>query len=442
MPINISNNLSQAEYENLRYALIAQLEGRKPNPYFDNATPPLITIGIGFQIDIGNEGMRNTVMTKMGLNDDQKDNVNNNWNYIKGATSDQDLFNRLTAQAGQAFTLTNTQMRTAFDQIVPDYDAAAQGRTGVSAFSFERAVFCSLEYNSPGGANRLLGPSLCRAVNQYTDPAEARAEVWYQIRYNTDDQDKRRIIESELFGLYADRNAVTADQAKGVYRIYTLHKNDQNNPMNTTEDNGKASGYNLAAGGIVEIKRILADELNSSLASIVPTPERLVQQLDYGKIALINDLNANAGLKENINPDDYLSTDIMIDPGRDNNTVVTIDPNHSATLTGSERNDILIGEGGIDSLFSNEGKDVLIGGDGNDTLEGGGGDNVMDGGADNDIVDGRMDVVDILWGGPGNDTLYGGGGKDTLLIALVRTIYGSKRRNVTRVDFENLRRAA
>jgi len=402
MPINISKNLSQAEYENLRYALIAQLEGRKPNPYFDDATPPIITIGIGFNIE--NRDMRDKVMDEMDLNPTQQSNVNTHWNSSTmnniramppGPAKNQALSQYLTEQAGQAFTMTDQQMLNVFNGIVGNYDTAAQGFTGVTSFSFERAVFCSLQYNtrySPPDPRALLGPSLLRALNQYTDPAEARAEVWYQIRYNTDDQDKRRIIESELFGLYADRNAVTADQAKGVYRIYTLHKNDQKNPMNTTEDNGKASGYNLAAGDIAKINTILGT-LKSSIS--LPAPERLVQQLDYGKIALINDLNANAGLKENINPDDYLSTDIMIDPGRDNNTVITIDPNHSATLTGSERNDILIGEGGTDSLFGNEGKDVLIGGAGNDTLDGGAGIDVMIGGDGNDTykVDDSADEI-------------------------------------------------
>ncbi|WP_041531372.1 hypothetical protein [Syntrophotalea carbinolica] len=72
MSITISSTLKQAQYENLRYALIAQFEGKSPTPYFDKANPPLITIGIGFNIDRENKDRRNEVMDAMGFSPAQK----------------------------------------------------------------------------------------------------------------------------------------------------------------------------------------------------------------------------------------------------------------------------------------------------------------------------------------------------------------------------------
>ncbi|MBX9763033.1 MAG: type I secretion C-terminal target domain-containing protein [Pseudomonadaceae bacterium] len=67
----------------------------------------------------------------------------------------------------------------------------------------------------------------------------------------------------------------------------------------------------------------------------------------------------------------------------------------SSSLTGTFRNEILLGrDGGNDTLNSGDGDDILIGLGGNDTLNGGNGN-------------------DILAGGAGNDTLNGGAGIDT-----------------------------
>lgn len=157
MAIAISRTLSEAEYQNLRYAIIAKLEGRKEAPYFDNADPPQVTIGIGF--DISNEGLRNTVMAEMGLSNEAQIAVNNAWAApaMNNIQTNQQLSTYLSNAAGRPFVMTDPQIRNVFNGIVDGYDNTAQGHTHVTAFSLERAVFCSLQYNS--GA--LLGPSLC-----------------------------------------------------------------------------------------------------------------------------------------------------------------------------------------------------------------------------------------------------------------------------------------
>ncbi|MDD2743829.1 MAG: hypothetical protein PHV02_16310 [Rhodocyclaceae bacterium] len=80
MTISIASNnvLGLAEYEALRYALIAQLEAKKTLPYFDTATNPLITIGVGFNID-NNPQRRNQVIAALGLSPVQSAGINGIW---------------------------------------------------------------------------------------------------------------------------------------------------------------------------------------------------------------------------------------------------------------------------------------------------------------------------------------------------------------------------
>jgi Ca2+-binding RTX toxin-like protein len=116
----------------------------------------------------------------------------------------------------------------------------------------------------------------------------------------------------------------------------------------------------------------------------------------------------------------------------------TIEGTDSAeTLTGTQRSDMIYGEGGDDTInaqadddtaygglgndtINGEGdNDVLYGEDGTDTLNGGDGDDDLYGGADNDNLSGG-NGNDFLDGGAGTDTLNGGAGVD--IYALHSTI--------------------
>jgi Ca2+-binding RTX toxin-like protein len=77
----------------------------------------------------------------------------------------------------------------------------------------------------------------------------------------------------------------------------------------------------------------------------------------------------------------------------------------SATQTGTDGNDNLVG-------FS--GRDVMTAGNGNDTLSGGAGNDLLDGGAGNDQLWGDVGD-DTLIGGDGDDVLSAGGGHDSLV---------------------------
>jgi hypothetical protein len=81
------------------------------------------------------------------------------------------------------------------------------------------------------------------------------------------------------------------------------------------------------------------------------------------------------------------------------------------TITGTDRDEILIGGATDDVLQGNGGNDVLIGNAGMDTLTGGDGADRLEGGTGNDTLDGGAGN-DLLIGGAGDDLLIGGLGSD------------------------------
>ena len=102
-------------------------------------------------------------------------------------------------------------------------------------------------------------------------------------------------------------------------------------------------------------------------------------------------------------------------------------------LTGSNKDDVIVGGDGREELQGRSGDDRLSGGGGNDVLKGdagndtllaGSGDDLLIGGADKDTLDGGAgndhlqggDGGDTLIAGPGNDLLDPGTGKDTIVI--------------------------
>ena len=101
-------------------------------------------------------------------------------------------------------------------------------------------------------------------------------------------------------------------------------------------------------------------------------------------------------------------------------------------LTGSEFDDVLVGDtgdnglsgnAGTDVIFSFAGADTLNGGAGNDRLFGGDDDDTLNGGSEDDFLVGGSgaDVLngdagnDVLFGVVGDDNLFGGTGDDVLL---------------------------
>ena len=84
------------------------------------------------------------------------------------------------------------------------------------------------------------------------------------------------------------------------------------------------------------------------------------------------------------------------------------------TLFGGDGADIIYALGGADSLNGGSGDDFLYGGQGGDTLDGGAGDDKLRGNLGADVLNGE-DGGDDLRGGGGGDMLDGGAGADYLL---------------------------
>jgi predicted extracellular nuclease len=87
--------------------------------------------------------------------------------------------------------------------------------------------------------------------------------------------------------------------------------------------------------------------------------------------------------------------------------------NAAETLTGTNKNDVIMGLGGNDRITGANGNDVVCGGAGDDVIDGGNGDDVLLGGFGNDTVTGA-NGDDVLIGGPGTDVLTGGNGVNSI----------------------------
>ncbi|MNZ53610.1 Hemolysin, plasmid [compost metagenome] len=86
-----------------------------------------------------------------------------------------------------------------------------------------------------------------------------------------------------------------------------------------------------------------------------------------------------------------------------------------ADISGTNKNDSLIGGTGADLIDGGNGSDMLDGGSGSDTLLGGNGEDTLYGGLGDDI----------LSGGNGQDLVYGGSGNDVIGTSLVNSENGN-----------------
>ncbi len=103
--------------------------------------------------------------------------------------------------------------------------------------SQEYAVLLSMWYQSPGGSGK--NGYFMNSAGQPSQMTQAliagnRAEVWYQMRYQSSQGDngiaKRRYAESAVFGLYNESNALTSPssvpplEAEQVYQMLTKYR--------------------------------------------------------------------------------------------------------------------------------------------------------------------------------------------------------------------------
>ncbi len=388
MSIQNQHLIALADFPARLRALMVQLEGNDPLPYFDSAG--LISIGIGFNINSPGAN-RNLVMREigMGLSTAQEDAINDAFlstrmNEIRAmpqATPAQLNAKNLALRTylngiipGRTFKMTSPQIDAVFGEIAAPHLTAIEPL--ISEPSLERLALVSLRFNNPD----LIGSGL-RGALAMADPYEARAEAWYQIRYSHANQlHKRRFVEAALFGLYGEGVPATdvIAQAQGIYRMYARHGCELT-----------LSGVDMVAYETAfALQRGQAQEDLTAAGFGTVQAQALREELRPAANALVQRYITDAGIT-GAPAFDPLNIQVAYDGSglRGEDTI---------TRTGSN-GDLLIGrDGPRDVLSGLGGSDVLVGLGGDDVLIGGAGDDVMIGGAGEDtyIVEGNDRIID------------------------------------------------
>jgi hypothetical protein len=249
-----------------------------------------------------------------------------------------------------------------------------------------------------------------------------RAEAWYQLRYNSKGANNdpgvqlgvrsRRNMESQVFGLYDDPLNVSAAEARSVYRMFQLHRDD-------ILENERNWGVDLDGNPARSNAIAQANNNYPDLVQEYGQVQTLAAVLEPARNRFLEDLRAeNPDLADLLQSEDFATTAIHVDPGRAlrtdhrlrqdqrNNTLQDVDENHAATLDSRRMqgnveiasNDLLIGDGGNDTLRSHRGDDILIGGHGRDRMEGGEGRDTYVVDAGDSVMDGDG-MGEVRWGG-------------------------------------------
>ena len=238
-----TQNLSQNDYESLRFELLNQLETSNDlepllNPILDSLGIPTIGVGLNLR-DINS---RSIAFETLGIDPDNAADAPFAERLIEvidrpfedgqeeelRVALDAVMSERAAALGNERTTFTfsdRDEAISAFDQRVSTVDEPLVDSTVAGiANSLERATLVSLAFN--GGAG-LIGPNLQAAIE-----AGDRPEAWYEIRYNSGSSLlSRRFLESEVFGLYDNSNPdstfrPTQDNALKAFRTFTKHEVD------------------------------------------------------------------------------------------------------------------------------------------------------------------------------------------------------------------------
>lgn len=380
MSITVNNPITDPTefYRQLR-KFVGQMEGDKVAPYWDSAHIP--TIGVGFNLRAEKSCKR--VFEQMGIDWGEPMAIALIAIINDTSISEANLGSRLAEVYGKPFIMTQTQIDAVFKALIGSSVTAAQTASGLP-YSQELIALASLHYNTPA----LFGPGLKAALN-LPDPHDARAEIWYQIRYAHANQlHKRRYAEAALFRLYDNPSAAGKDESLAVYRMYTRHRLEAN-----------SSSSNMISYDQSHAQQISEANKDLAAAGFSARANALRDELTPAANALQADIRTQYGVDRTFNP---LNIQVASDE------VFILAGEETDTRTGS-KDDLLIGrENGQNWLTGCAGNDVLIGGTGNDYLEGGTGD-------------------DILIGGEGIDTyiISSGDGHDTII---------DEGRNILRID--------
>lgn len=391
-----TQNLSQDDYENLRFELLNQLETSNDinsllNPILDSVGIP--TIGIGLNLRDSNS--QSIVFETFGIDpenpvdapfaeqlieviespfeDGQEDELQVALDAVMSERAEVLENDRTTF----AFSDRNEAIE-AFNERVDSVDELIIDTTvpGISN-SLERATLVSLAFN---GGTGLVGPNLRAAI-----ASGDRAEAWYEIRYNSGiSLLSRRFVESEIFGLYDDSSPSsdfrpTEANALLAARMFTRHEVD------ILEDDLNTASFDIANGNLDAIDERVSIDLGRA--------ETIFPELQPAQTVLIDNFST---LPEDVRdqlqrfePDSFLNTPNEID-----NVFVSYEgtqftgevaPNTVDRTEQPAQNDLIFGSINTSGSTTNS-DDTLKGAGGNDLFIGGLGNDSHDGGAGEDTV--------------------------------------------------------
>ena len=337
---------------------IAENNALRINPNQTNIAPQIdsvgsLFIGYGFDLIVNNVVVTIEALTNAGAT-------------ITNVTQLKTLLSSLNAPVTEAqraqvaalLTLPNEGVASALLQSAIDVREEAftdflDSHGVVIPNSKERAALLSMWYqNETSYFGTNTNPSnLTQALKDGN-----RAEAWYQIRYRSAKNGAngggvvtRRYAESQVFGLYEDGVAVTAAEARSIYRMYTDHRQ-------TILD------YEQTHGGGGTVNRIA--DANASYTNL--SVQNLPAALQKAAASLIA---TYAPGRTDINVLDILVHD---DSDTAEQTPLTATVRNGFQLnTGTQGAYLLDGRGGKDTLEGGSKNDVLVGGKGNDVLKGG-----------------------------------------------------------------------
>ncbi|MBD9437123.1 hemolysin [Pseudoxanthomonas sp. PXM03] len=310
--------------------------------------------------------------------------------------------------------------------------------------SDERIALVSLAYNrGVGMLSGIPGSGVPEHAIMGAVRDGDRAEAWFQMRYNCWGSNseaeaglrKRRFAEAQVFGLYDDPGNVTPGEARNVYRMYQLHRDE----IDRVE-----RGFGVTVDGEAARRDRIA-QANRDYPALVDeygSVPNIADALGPARTALLRELRQeHPDLADRLTDASFNAGRIYLDPGRDlrdrgevnleyptdtnsdrvnsrnaalrreqhSTTTEELDQDHAATVDSRRMshgqnpqeiasNDLLIGEGGNDTLRAHRGDDILIGGQGRDRMEGGEGRDTYVAGPGDTVRD-SDGVGEVRWGG-------------------------------------------
>jgi Ca2+-binding RTX toxin-like protein len=339
--------LTEAEFYTKLRVLIEQLEFNSRTPYLDTSVVGGIrhaTIGIGF--DLVDNSVRNLVFEAMVIPTDIRATLTN---IIKNPPSTTaELQAQLDAAYGQPFIMTDAQVDQVYKQTVQGKVNDAITKSGLP-YSDELISLSSLQFNG------LYGSGLQAALD-ISDPHEARAEAWYQIRYvhAVNQNEGRRYSEAAVFGLYESQSGVVSkEEAIGIYKMYTKHYSES---------------YN-GNGGMIHYDQVKNSDIGISNGDLAAMASKNSGFLGYSTKVLSLELRRAAEAIET----EYLKPN-NLSLGSISPLNIQVSYEGKLDLTGEDNttrtghtDDLLIGDANGNALEGKSGNDILLGGQGNDT---------------------------------------------------------------------------